>query len=183
MSQSPYRFSAFVNDLRKMTRDTANEDVLLQRIAPLAQEAALSQDWHTDHTGEPAPEEDFILSPLHLEDDNSLYIVAITWLPGAITPVHNHNTWAVAVGVEGCETHTLWELSGQPEQRKDLGLSRGKVISVGRGDVLTMPSRGIHSVENRSQQNTVSFHVYGKSLLHTDRFRFFPETDSAESYY
>ena len=183
MSQSLYRFPAFVNDLRKITRETADEAELLQQLAPLAQQVALRQNWPRDDTGESGSAEGFIPRLLHLEDDNTLYISVITFLPGCITPVHNHNTWAVVVGVTGLETHTLWELSGQPEPGADFVLSQSDTIRVGRGDVLTLSSQGIHSVENRTRQESVSFHVYGKSLLHTNRCRFWPETNRAERYY
>lgn len=46
---------------------------------------------------------------LHVELDNSLFIVVDSWLPGRGVRPHHHGTWAVVDGVKGTERNVFWE--------------------------------------------------------------------------
>jgi predicted metal-dependent enzyme (double-stranded beta helix superfamily) len=46
---------------------------------------------------------------------------------------------------------------------------------LGPGDVLTMQPDSIHSVINETSSVTISFHVYGKHVNHTERSQVDPE--------
>ena len=66
------------------------------------------------------------------------------------------------------------------EAMRSFGDSRDAVL--GPGDVLTLLPDSIHSVINETQSITVSVHVYGKHVNHTERSRqlHIHEHDSAD---
>src|SRR5215211_5331347 len=47
---------------------------------------------------------------LHAEPDGSFSIVALTWLPGQETPIHDHVTWCVFGVIQGVEYEELYTL-------------------------------------------------------------------------
>ena len=51
-------------------------------------------------TGDPAR---YLSHLLHAEPDGSFSIVAMVWLPGQVTPVHDHVTWCVFGVLQGAE--------------------------------------------------------------------------------
>ncbi len=167
-----YPIDAFVTDVLAITRDTNDEDEILTRVAPLAQRAAAETSWRTDDMYIADPELGYGSTLLHAEPDNSLFIVVDSWLPGRGVPPHDHGTWAVVVGMTGPEHNIFWERTddGSDSGHAELRKVREEIVSI--GDVASMKTGEIHSVENRTDETTLSFHVYGRHLNFTGRSQF-----------
>jgi predicted metal-dependent enzyme (double-stranded beta helix superfamily) len=112
---------------------------------------------------------------LHVEADQSLFVVVDSWLPGRGVRPHDHDTWAVVVGVEGEERNLFWRRLDDASRPGHAELECCGEQRIGAGEVLLMPSGGIHSVINEGQSTSLSFHVYGRHLNHTRRRQFDPE--------
>jgi predicted metal-dependent enzyme (double-stranded beta helix superfamily) len=99
---------------------------------------------------------------LHVEPDGSFSVVALVWLPGQSTPVHDHVSWC-AVGVyEGQETETLYRLAGR-KGRRQLVVT-GHAVNE-RGSVSGIaPPGDIHHVTNSGGTTAISLHVYGADI-------------------
>jgi 3-mercaptopropionate dioxygenase len=101
---------------------------------------------------------------LHAAEDGSWSLVALVWLPGQVTPIHDHLTWCV-VGVhesyEFEERFTLDESAGVLVQKRE-----GRRADVGEVTGL-LPPGDIHRVRNKSDQMAVSLHVYGLDVRRT----------------
>lgn len=99
---------------------------------------------------------------LHVEPDGRFSLVALVWLPGQSTPVHDHVSWC-AVGVyEGQETETLYRLAGR-KGRRQLVVS-GHTVN-GQGSVTGIaPPGDIHRVSNSGVGTAISLHVYGADI-------------------
>lgn len=99
---------------------------------------------------------------LHAEADGSFSIVALAWLPGQRTSIHDHVCWC-AIGLhEGAEQEESFEIDGD---------GRGRVLiplgsqTFGVGDVTTLlPPGDIHRVVNPGPGPAVSIHVYGTDI-------------------
>jgi predicted metal-dependent enzyme (double-stranded beta helix superfamily) len=175
MKEDAYTLERFIEDLRHITADSADERQILSRVRPLAHRLALSRTWLRPEHYEADAEQGFGAHVLHEEPDHTLAVFAASWLPSRGAPPHDHGTWAVVAGVDGPEKNVFWERlddrsrSGYAELRK----TGEKVF--GPGDVLAMPSGGIHSVVNESAKVSLSLHVYGKHVNHTERSKFDPE--------
>ena len=176
MANTDYSIQELVSDLRRITAEADDEHDVLSRVRPLARRAALSRNsWLEKRFYAADPEQGFGLHMLHEEPDHSLAVFAVSWLPNRGSPVHNHGTWAVVAGVDGPEKNVFF-------QRVDDGTRPGyaELRKIGEkifdfGDVLAMPTGGLHSIWNETEAVTVSLHIYGKHLNHTGRSQFDPD--------
>ena len=162
----------FVANARALMQATNSEEELLDQLAPLVQGVAVNPDWQSDDMFIADPDLGFGSTLLHAEADLSLFVVVDSWLPGRGVRPHDHGTWAVVAGVTGPEHNVFWERvdDGTSPPHAELRKIREAVVSV--GEVVCMKTGEIHSVENRTQETTPSFHVYGRHLNHTGRSQF-----------
>lgn len=95
---------------------------------------------------------------LHVETDGSFSIIALVWLPGQKTRIHDHLAWCVFGVIQGVEHEELFDA--------DLRL-------VGRGDNHVgdvggfAPPGDIHRVHNTGQTTAISIHIYGTDVTRT----------------
>ena len=99
---------------------------------------------------------------LHAEDDGSFSIVALVWLPGQRTSIHDHIAWCVT-GVH----------QGREHERRDRLLADGdasrlvptqEVVSA-QGEVCGFaPPGDIHEVWNGGTGKAISLHIYGADI-------------------
>lgn len=98
----------------------------------------------------------------HVEPDGAFSVVALVWLPGQATPVHDHVSWCVTGVVEGQETEEVYEV-------RTVG-GRATLVRVGEsvneaGAVSALdPPGDIHRVRNSCDRLAVSLHIYGADI-------------------
>lgn len=99
---------------------------------------------------------------LHVEPDASFSIVALVWLPGQETAIHDHVSWCVVGVHRGEEDETNYRLAGRngPEQLEVTGHTVNPVGSV----AALVPPGDIHRVKNSGRDVAVSLHVYGADV-------------------
>ena len=95
---------------------------------------------------------------LHVAPDGAWSLVALVWLPGQTTPVHDHVTWCV-VGVHRGEEHEVrYRLVGDHlEETEHVTGPPGTVAGL-------LPPGDIHRVTNHGSDLAISLHVYGADL-------------------
>jgi 3-mercaptopropionate dioxygenase len=94
---------------------------------------------------------------LHVEADGSFSIVALVWLPGQATRIHDHISWCVFGVIQGIEHEELFD-----ERLNPLGANNNHP-----GDVSGFaPPGDIHRVRNVGDTTAISLHVYGADLSH-----------------
>lgn len=96
---------------------------------------------------------------LHVDPDGRFSVLALVWLPGQLTPIHDHVAWCVAGILKGRELEHRF--TGLPDGR----LRQGERIhnEIGEVSVLTA-GPDIHKVACASDDVTVSIHVYGADI-------------------
>ena len=99
---------------------------------------------------------------LHVEPDGSFSIVALVWLPGQATPIHDHVSWCVVGVYRGAEHETVYRLNENENDAHLLVAGRG-VNPVGSVAALVPPG-DIHHVENGGCELAVSLHIYGADI-------------------
>jgi len=98
---------------------------------------------------------------LHVADDGAFSLVALVWLPGQATPVHDHVCWCVVGVHEGEEEEVRYVLDG------DRLVVTEQLVNP-TGDVsIALPPGDIHLVRNAGTDLAISLHVYGADLRHT----------------
>ncbi len=172
--QSPqYSMNEFVEGLRRICAPSADERTILKRLRPLVLRAALSKEtWLTDDLYDADPEQGFGVHLLHEEDDHSLAVFAMSWLPNRGTPPHDHGTWGLVAGVDGAETNEFFARVDDESRPDYVELRRIATKIFTPGDVLAMPSGMIHRVWNCGETIALSLHVYGRHVNYTGRWQF-----------
>jgi predicted metal-dependent enzyme (double-stranded beta helix superfamily) len=182
LEEAPYDLPRFVADLRRISRASASERELLAEVRPLARDFALQKTWLEPRHFEGNPEQGFGVTVLHEEPDHTLAVFAVNWLPGRGTPPHDHGTWAVVVGVEGPERNRFFERTDDRLRPGYAELTQVGDKVFGPGEVLALPAGAIHAVVNESSQTSLSIHVYGKHVNHTNRSQFDPEARTETAF-
>jgi predicted metal-dependent enzyme (double-stranded beta helix superfamily) len=109
-----------------------------------------------ERRGDPA---DYRSHLLHAEPDGSFSIVALVWLPGQVTPIHDHVTWCVFGVIQGLEYEELFTLD------EEGCLVPAGVTANATGEVSGFaPPGDIHRVRNAGDETAISIHVYGTDV-------------------
>jgi 3-mercaptopropionate dioxygenase len=92
---------------------------------------------------------------LHVEPDGSFSVIAVVWLPGQKTRIHDHVTWCVVGVIQGVEHEELFDADLNPVGHNDSQT----------GDVSGFaPPGDIHRVHNTGGTTAISIHVYGTDV-------------------
>jgi predicted metal-dependent enzyme (double-stranded beta helix superfamily) len=100
---------------------------------------------------------------LHVSPARDLSIVALVWLPGQRTPIHDHVSWCVVGVYEGRERETRFRAV---EDRGQRWLEQVGSVDAQPGHVeVIVPSvEDIHAVTAVGAGPTISIHVYGADI-------------------
>jgi predicted metal-dependent enzyme (double-stranded beta helix superfamily) len=91
-------------------------------------------------------------------------VVALVWLPGQITPIHDHVSWCVVSVLEGLEAETRYHLRQSEEGNRWLAPVDEVPVTRGMTSALVPPEENIHLVRNAGDQLAISIHVYGADI-------------------
>ena len=179
---SPYSLEQYLQDLRAITAQETDPVKITDRVAPLAQKFAQAPGWFRPEFRECDPEQGFSPHLLHEEANHDLAVFLISWLPNRGTTPHNHKTWAVVVGMEGCEQEVNYDRldNGGKPGFADLKRSGAQVMKA--GDVARCYPEHIHSVWNVGKEISMSLHTYGRHINFTGRSEFDPEQKREKPY-
>lgn len=181
VNSTHYDLDQYVADLRRITSDTDDEDVIIRQVSPLAVRVATEKAWlEPGHYGTD-PEQGFGVHVLHEEPDHSLAVIAVAWLPGRGTPPHDHGTWAVVAGVDGIERNIRYQRVDDRSRPDHARLEVKHDFNADAGDLVCMKTGGIHAVHNETSGVTLSLHTYGRHVNHTNRSQFDLETGVMQS--
>lgn len=95
---------------------------------------------------------------VHAEPDGSFSIVVMVWLPGQVTPVHDHLTWCVTAVLKGTEYEEVYAHRG--DHLETVARNANPVGTVSG----FAPPGDIHMVRNIGADVAVSMHVYGTDI-------------------
>jgi len=100
---------------------------------------------------------------LYVHPERAYSVVALVWLPGQRTPIHDHVCWCVTGVLQGREEEIRYLLR-DGDDGPELTVS-GAVVNE-RGDVsrLVPPEENIHRVANACDGVAISLHVYGADI-------------------
>jgi 3-mercaptopropionate dioxygenase len=108
-------------------------------------------------TGDP---ETYKSEVIHSEPDGSFSIVALVWLPGQVTPIHDHVTWCVFGVIQGMEREELFALDNRGSCLVEAG---HRVNRTGEVSGFAPPG-DIHRVRNAGDTTAISIHIYGTDV-------------------
>ena len=97
---------------------------------------------------------------LYAEPDGSFSIVAMVWLPGQQTAIHDHVAWCVTGVLHGREDEEIFALA---DDGRELRVIARNVNPAGAVCGFAPPG-DIHRVRNTGDSIAISMHVYGADL-------------------
>jgi len=149
-----------ITDIRAVVRSGTDDQQVAERVAEILQPHLSMPDFLSEAQLEADPTQ-YRQHILHIEDDGSFSIVALVWLPGQATPIHDHVAWCVVGVHQGEEHETVYERidTGNPY----LIETSHTINPVGSVAALTPPG-DIHHVLNAGEGKAVSIHVYGADI-------------------
>jgi 3-mercaptopropionate dioxygenase len=100
---------------------------------------------------------------LYVSPTRRMSVVALVWLPGQHTAIHDHVSWCVVGVYRGLEREIRYRLV-EDGGRQHL-LPVGSVVArPGHVEALVPPAEDIHSVTAAGDEMAVSIHVYGADI-------------------
>jgi predicted metal-dependent enzyme (double-stranded beta helix superfamily) len=128
-------------------------------LSLLAQDlAALGTRLQPDRFPRAQPGEELVYPLIEQSQGPSLYIVSDG--VGTSSPPHEHQTWALIVGLAGNEMNTFYSLS---TAEPDVPIPAHR-RNVSAGDFVVLDSSAIHSTSVAGTEPTYHLHLYGRAL-------------------
>jgi predicted metal-dependent enzyme (double-stranded beta helix superfamily) len=174
MAAAVYSLSDYVTDLGAITRETQDDEAIVERVRPLAKRLVLNKDWVDPRYYTCDEEQGFGVHLLHEEPDHTLAVFVLAWLPDRGTPAHDHRTWSVVAGIDGNEKNTFWKRIDDGSRPGYAELKWNGERVYGPGDAVSFLPHEIHTVWNDTDAVTLSLHTYGKHINFTGRSQFDP---------
>jgi predicted metal-dependent enzyme (double-stranded beta helix superfamily) len=91
-------------------------------------------------------------------------VVSLVWLPGQVTPIHDHICWCVVGVLQGLEKEQRYTLHEGADGGRWLIPLAEETVPPGHTCALVPPDENIHQVRNAGADLAISIHVYGDDL-------------------
>ena len=96
-------------------------------------------------------------------------VMSLVWMPGQVTPIHDHICWCVVGVLQGLEREQRFGLREDEAGQCWLVPLEDTQLAVGETCALIPPDENIHQVRNAGDTLAISIHVYGADLSTGDR--------------
>jgi predicted metal-dependent enzyme (double-stranded beta helix superfamily) len=150
--------SELVTGVREVTHRYADPRTTVFAVADVLRERLPSPEILTEaeRAGDAAG---YVGHTLYTEECFS--VLAVVWLPGQETMIHDHIAWCAFGVLQGVEYETLYRLDG--DHLTEIGRSANQVGHVSG----FAPPGDIHRVRNTGDETAISLHIYGADLCAT----------------
>jgi predicted metal-dependent enzyme (double-stranded beta helix superfamily) len=91
-------------------------------------------------------------------------VVGLIWLPGQVTPIHDHICWCVVGVLQGVEHEQRYGLCADDVGEHFLVPEGSQTLTGGHTCALIPPEENIHQVRNAGDDLAISLHVYGADI-------------------
>jgi predicted metal-dependent enzyme (double-stranded beta helix superfamily) len=91
-------------------------------------------------------------------------VVAMVWLPGQVTAIHDHICWCIVGVLEGLEHETRFRLMQNAAGEQWLLPAGDETMTPGMTGILLPPEENIHQVRNAGETLAISIHIYGADI-------------------
>ncbi|WP_257579300.1 cysteine dioxygenase family protein [Streptomyces sp. JJ38] len=158
------RLSALVSEIRDVVGRGLPPDITAYLVGERLAPHLGAEDLLTPRQREGDPDR-YRQHLLHAEPDGSFSAVALVWLPGQGTSVHDHVSWCVTGVHEGEEHERRYRLVPATATGDRARLVATEEVVNPRGAVCGFaPPGDIHRVWNGCAGTAISLHVYGADV-------------------
>ena len=167
--EQSYRLYRFLTDLEDILTNIEGDRDRLKAIRPLARKLLNNNPWLLTEYEAPDPELGWSVTILYDEPDFPLTVQTVAWLPGQVSPIHNHGTWGLVALISGQEKNTFWQETDPSNFTSNIK-QVGELI-LNPGDIIGFLPNTIHHVKALGDEATISFNLYGETD-YEQRFEF-----------
>lgn len=173
-------FNEFINNLTKTIETNTEEESLVKEAERLMGQLIDDCSWLPEEACK-TDQKHYARHSLYHDPKDRFEIIALAWLPGQKTPIHDHDgTWGVEGVVCGRMKVTNFLRISQPAediiQLRQCGTMTFGQHSTGQ----LLPPSDCHILEATGDQTVITIHVYGKQLR---QFKIFePIAGKKETY-
>jgi predicted metal-dependent enzyme (double-stranded beta helix superfamily) len=179
LPEKPYRLYRFLTDLEDILDDVKDNDDRIRMIIPLVRKLLTSSYWLQMAYTDPPLDPGWSVQFLYDEDEFPLTVQMVAWLPGHVSPIHNHGTWGIVAMISGQEKNRFWQRSPTSEHPDQIEYVGERVLV--SGDLIGFPPNAIHSVEPLGDEPAITFNLYGVTD-YAQRCEFDPVTNTAKNF-
>ncbi|MBP0011675.1 MAG: cupin [Roseofilum sp. SBFL] len=165
----PYRLYRFLTDLETILWEIPEDSQRLPEIARCLRQLLDSSPWLQTYYSEPSPNPGWSILSLYDEPEFTLTIQIVAWLPGNVSPIHNHGSWGVVALLSGEEKNIFWRRSPTPEFEDRIEAVDSYILTP--GEIITFLPDAIHSVEPLGNEAAITLNIYGETKV-DKRFEF-----------
>jgi len=169
VSDKPYRLYRFLTDLETILWEIPEDRQRLPEIARCLRQLLDDCPWLQTYYLEPNPNPGWSILSLYDEPDFTLTLQIVAWLPGNISPIHNHGSWGVVALLSGEEKNIFWRRSPTPESPHRIESVDSYILTP--GEIMTFLPDAIHSVEPLGDEPAITLNIYGETQV-KNRFEF-----------
>lgn len=161
-----YTLDDFITDLELITSVDLDESDKVKKICRKMTLLLSSHDFLTEKEKE-TRNDTYARHLVHVDRKRRFIVVSIVWSPGQSTPIHDHGTWGVAGVVANELKVTNYDRIDDKQKRgyAEIRSSFNTIAKAGTVTYVIPPDEEIHKMENVSEKNSISLHVYGKELF------------------
>ena len=145
-------FASFIRDAERLIDDPP---AIAERLRPL-----LAEDGWLAPAHQLPGRGSYRQHLLHVSPSRRLSVVALVWLPGQVTPIHDHLSWCEVGDNRGIEHQTHYRL----DDAGGLVPTGSFEARPGHVEALVPPAGNIHAVAAGGPGKTISIHVYGADI-------------------
>ena len=167
--EQSYRLYRFLTDLEDILTNVEGDRDRLKAIRPLVRKLLNNNPWLLTEYEAPDPELGWSVTMLYDEPDFPLTVQTVAWLPGQVSPIHNHGTWGLVALISGQEKNTFWQETDPSNFTSNIK-QVGELI-LNPGDIISFLPNTIHHVKALGDEATISFNLYGETD-YEQRFEF-----------
>ncbi|HEY9800314.1 MAG TPA: cupin [Leptolyngbyaceae cyanobacterium] len=177
--QENYRLYRFLTEMEDVLNGVSDESSRLPEIRMLVRRLIVNSYWVRSQYLEPSPTTGTSVVLLYDELGFPLTVQTVTFAPGTRSNIHNHGTWGVVAVLKGQEKNTVWRRTKPPDLQDKIEPT-GEII-LSPGDIISLTSDAIHSVQAIGDEPTVTFNIYGETDP-KQRFEFDAVTHSVKKF-
>ena len=167
--EQSYRLYRFLTDLEDILTNVEDDRDRLKAIRPFVRKLLNNNPWLLTEYEAPDPELGWSVTILYDEPDFPLTVQTVAWLPGQVSPIHNHGTWGLVALISGQEKNTFWQETDPSNFTSNIK-QVGELI-LNPGDIIGFLPNTIHHVKALGDEATISFNLYGETD-YEQRFEF-----------
>jgi len=160
-----YGLPDYVQAIDAVLRRRPANRVIIREVSLATKQLCADDRWlpEAKRTGSP---DCYTRHLLHRDPENRFVVLALVWMPGQMTPIHDHSCWGVMGIVENSLEEVCYDRLDDGSRTDFAELEQSRGTDVGRGSVayLLPPFEEIHRIGNTTDKPTISLHVYGRDL-------------------